>query len=101
VTVTAVDHGAVAAPARFALQQNLPNPFNDRTAIRYSLPDRSHTTLKIYDALGREAVTLVYGIHDAGDWTVEWDSREAPSGVYFYRLEAGNHIQTRRLTLLK
>jgi hypothetical protein len=92
----------VASPrARFALQQNLPNPFNDKTAIRYSLPDRSHTTLKIYDALGREAGTLVDGIRDAGDWTVEWDSREVPSGVYFYRLQAGDHIQTRKLTLLR
>ena len=97
----AVDEEEAGRTGRFALQQNLPNPFNDMTAIRYSLPDRRHTTLKVYDALGREAATLVDGIRDAGDWAVEWDSRGFPSGVYFYRLQAGDFIQTKRLTLLR
>jgi hypothetical protein len=71
------------------------------TTIRHSLPVKRHATLKIYDVLGKEAATLVDGVRDAGDWTVEWDSRGVPSGVYFYRLQAGDFIQTKRLTLLK
>jgi hypothetical protein len=96
-----VEENAPNARGGFVLGQNLPNPFNDMTVIRYSLPVRRHATLKVYDVLGKEAATLVDGIRDAGDWMVEWDSRGIPSGVYFYRLQAGDLIETKRLTLLR
>ncbi len=92
---------ASETPTKVALLQNYPNPFNPSTVIRYQLPVSSHITLKIYDVLGREIVTLVDEIQDAGFKSVEFDATTIPSGIYFYRLQVGNFTETKKLLLLR
>jgi hypothetical protein len=75
-------------PTQFSLLQNYPNPFNPSTRIGYSLPVSGHVTLKIYDLLGQEVVTLVDGIESAGERSTIWNAQALSSGIYFYRIEA-------------
>ncbi len=96
-------------PETFALQQNYPNPFNPTTDIRYQIPmteSRAHTTLKIYNILGQEVRTLVDEIRQPGYYSVTWDGQDdkgqrAASGIYFYRIVAGQYEGTRRMVLVK
>lgn len=88
-------------PVEFSLRQNYPNPFNPSTTIEYALPQPSHVMLKVYDVLGNEVRTLVSDKQPAGHHRVELDAKDLPSGVYFYRIQAGEFAQTRKLTLLK
>ncbi|MBI4547327.1 MAG: T9SS type A sorting domain-containing protein [Ignavibacteriae bacterium] len=88
-------------PKEFALHQNYPNPFNPVTVIRYQLPVQSHVTLKIYNLLGQEVRTLVDEVQEAGYKSVEWNAAGMASGVYFYRLRAGNFVDVKKLPLLK
>ena len=86
----------------FVLQQNYPNPFNPNTTIEFSLPNTEFVTLKIYNILGEEVATLVSEKFTAGKYKYEWDASRLASGVYLYRLEAGNNfIKTKKLILLK
>ena len=85
----------------FLLMQNYPNPFNPTTSIRYSLPTNSYVTLKIYDILGKEICTLVNKYQDAGYHYTLFDAANLPSGVYFYKLQAGMHSDTKKLIILK
>lgn len=89
------------APRELMLEQNYPNPFNPSTVIRYGLPGRSHVTLTVYDALGRDVAQLVSGEVDAGIHEVRFDAAGLASGVYLYRLQAGSSIETRRLLLVR
>lgn len=88
-------------PTSYELGQNYPNPFNPSTTIAFALPRPSEITLKVFDASGREVATLVEGRLPAGRHEVVLDARPFSSGVYFYRLQAGEFSQTRRLTLVK
>jgi len=88
-------------PEAFALGQNYPNPFNPTTTISFRLAKRGDVTLKIYDMLGREISTVVSGTLPAGDHGQRWNAGELPGGVYFYRLQAGDLTETRKLVLLK
>ncbi len=88
-------------PTEFALSQNYPNPFNPSTKISYSVPKTVHVTLKVYDVLGREVVTLVNGIVMQGTYEATFDGSRFASGVYLYRLQAGPYVQTRRFMLQK
>jgi hypothetical protein len=88
-------------PESYALSQNYPNPFNPSTTLKYELPRASHVTLTVYDLLGREVTTLVNAIEKPGYKSVEWNASGVASGVYFYRLQAGNFVQTRKLLLLR
>ncbi len=92
-------------PAKFALEQNYPNPFNPSTKIKYSLPTAEFVTLKIYDALGSEAATLVNKKQDAGSYEIEFDAASnfpsLASGVYLYTLKAGKYSQTKKMLLIK
>ena len=99
--------GEVSLPVMFALDQNFPNPFNPTTIITYQLPERSYLSLKVYNILGSEVATLIDGTMDAGYMSVEWDGRsmgsihELSSGVYFYKLTAGNFVATRKMILIR
>jgi hypothetical protein len=99
--VTSVERGQNVLPTYISLEQNYPNPFNPSTTIRYGLPARSHLSLTVFNTLGQEVATLVNETEDAGFHDVRFDGTGLASGVYFYRLEAGNFIQTRELILLR
>lgn len=88
-------------PKEFSLEQNFPNPFNPNTNISYSLPSAQKVTLKVYDILGNEITTLVNEEKSAGSYSVNFDASNLPSGVYFYRLNAGSYSETRKMILLK
>jgi hypothetical protein len=90
-----------AVARSFNLSQNYPNPFNPSTTIAFALPSRAFVKLKIYDLLGRELATLVSEELPAGNYTRQWNASNMSSGVYFYRLEAGSSLQTKKLILLK
>lgn len=89
------------APQGFALYQNYPNPFNPRTTIGYQLPSESYMTLKVFSVLGNEVITLVNGKQQPGRWSVSFDAGGLPSGVYYYRLQAGSYNETKKLILVK
>ena len=88
-------------PSGFTLQQNYPNPFNPETKIKYSVPNSSFVTLKIYDGLGREIETLVSETKGAGNYEVSWNASSYPSGVYFYRLASGTGSIEKKMALVK
>jgi hypothetical protein len=95
-----------AAPLAFGLDQNYPNPFNPSTTIRFSLPEARPVRLEVFDELGRTIRTLVSDQRPAGSHVTVWDGRNdqgvaVGSGVYFYRLTAGEFTQLRSLLLLK
>ena len=93
-------------PARIALEQNTPNPFNPVTTIGFSLPERMDVDLTIYDVSGRRVIALVHRAMPAGRNEIQWTGRDTngqtvSSGVYFYRLRAGSNVQTKKMVLLK
>ncbi len=88
-------------PDEITLDQNYPNPFNTRTIIKYKLASAAEVSIDIYDILGRKIDTLASGLHSAGEHTVIWDAGDLASGVYFYRLKAGEELRTNRMLLLK
>jgi hypothetical protein len=89
------------SPVTFALAQNYPNPFNPSTTIKYELPLSSEVRLSVYDLFGREVSTLVDGRRDAGVYEVKFDGSNLASGVYFYRMQAGDFVKSTNLILLK
>jgi len=96
------------SPTKFELAQNYPNPFNPKTVISYQLSVTSKVTLKIYDVLGNEIATLVNEEKPAGTYEVEFNTnihtdnvRNLPSGVYLYRLQAENSVETKKMILMK
>ncbi len=88
-------------PTAFILEQNFPNPFNPNTVISYQLPVAGNVLLKVYDVLGNEISTLVNEEKPAGSYEVKFDASGLSSGVYFYRLQVGEFVQTRKMILLK
>lgn len=89
------------APAALSLRQNYPNPFNPTTSISFDIPSQSRVTLAVYDLLGREVAHLIDGTLNAGTHIVLFDGSTLASGVYFYRLAAGNVVRTKRMVLQK
>jgi hypothetical protein len=89
------------SPAKFELSQNYPNPFNPSTTIRYALASRSRVTLTVFNTLGQQVSTLVNETQDAGYHDVRFDGSGLASGVYFYRMQAGDLVQTKRLLILR
>ena len=85
----------------FKLEQNYPNPFNPSTTIKFQIPETGFTSLKVYDVLGNEIITLVNEEKSAGEYQVEFDGSKLTSGIYFYQLISDNYIQTRKLVLVK
>ena len=88
-------------PKNFNLLQNFPNPFNPVTTIRFSLPYSCDITLKIYNTVGEEVATLVNNELSSGSYKIDWDASNFASGVYFYRLHAGEFTETKKLILLR
>lgn len=88
-------------PKEFKLEQNFPNPFNPTTTISYSIKEKSQVRLSIYDILGREVDVLVDEVQDAGNYNVNFSSFNFASGIYFYKLRAGNFIDVKKMILLK
>lgn len=89
------------APKVFRLLQNYPNPFNPTTSISYDVPLKSNVSLKVFDVLGRKIVTLVQKEQSAGSYRVQFDASKLSSGIYFYRLQAGSFVNSRKMVLLK
>jgi len=106
ITITAVGSGG-DGPLSYTLDQNYPNPFNPQTTIRFDLPEPLRVSLRIYDVSARLVRELIDGeLKSAGPHTIQWDGRDngqrpVASGVYFYRLEAGDFAQTKQMTLIK
>lgn len=88
-------------PSRFQLSQNYPNPFNPTTRIKFALPKESNVTLNIYNLLGQEVETLISKVMSVGYHTVDFNATNLPSGMYVYRIEAGNFVQSKKMLLMK
>jgi hypothetical protein len=93
--------GTFDGPGEFALAQNYPNPFNPATTLMFRISEAGSVSLKIYDLLGREVAVLVNEQRPPGTYSVRWDASRLPSGIYFYRLQAGNRVATKKMVLLK
>lgn len=105
-TITLIDELPVNKSTQFSLRQNYPNPFNPSTIVVYDLPKSEHVRLTVYNILGQEIVTLVNEKQAGGVYRVQWDGRNqegmpAASGVYLYRLRAGEFTETRKMLLLR
>jgi len=107
LTITIFQAGATSGiqegdlPKNFALQQNYPNPFNPSTTISYALPHRSHVTLTVFNTLGQKEAELVNGDIDAGYHEIQFNASNLASGVYFYRMQAGSYVETKKLLLVR
>jgi hypothetical protein len=93
-------------PTHFVLEQNYPNPFNPETIIRFSLPEAGYVSIKIYDALGREVASLIDNHFNAGSYNAVWNSKDrngsnVSSGIYFYRIQAGNFVDVKKMLLIR
>ena len=96
-----VNNNNNSIPDKFALHQNYPNPFNPSTTITFDLPNSGFVSLIVYDILGREVAILLKKELKAGSYTGEWNAGDYNSGIYFYRLKAGDYVETRKMVLLK
>ena len=99
VVVTAPDENLVAK--YFSLDQNYPNPFNPSTTISYNLAENADVSLKVYDVMGQEVAKLVNEKQSAGTHNVQFDASELSSGIYFYKLIAGDFISVKKMSLIK
>lgn len=89
------------SPKKFELSQNYPNPFNPSTSIKYSISSKQFVMLKVYDVLGKEVAILVNENKEAGSYSVNFIASKLPSGVYIYKMQAGDFVQTRKMTLIQ
>ncbi len=96
-----IDYDEIPSPDRFSVSQNYPNPFNASTLIRYTLPEPSDVIITIYDILGRRVETLINENQQAGYRQITWDASNQSSGMYFYRIQAGEYAETKKMVLLK
>jgi hypothetical protein len=99
--VTGIENISSELPEEFNLDQNYPNPFNPSTSIQYAINNKQFVALKVYDLLGREVATLVDEYKSAGTYEVKFDAAQISSGIYFYKLQAGSFISTKKMILIK
>jgi hypothetical protein len=97
---TGLQENDAELPKDFHLFDNYPNPFNNATIISFSIPERVHLTLRVYDILGREVAKLLDEVKDAGIYRVPF-SMQTGSGIYIYVLQAGGNIQSKKMLLLR
>ena len=88
-------------PSEYFLSNNFPNPFNPSTTIRYSIPQSTNVTIKVFDILGSEIETLVNKEKPSGTYEITWNAENLPSGIYFYQLKAGSFVETKKMILLR
>jgi len=88
-------------PSKFMLEQNYPNPFNPTTSIEFSVPSSEYVSLKVYDVLGNEITSLVNENKAAGNYIVDFNASSLSSGVYFYKISAGNYTETKKMMIIK
>ncbi len=88
-------------PLKFLLSQNYPNPFQDKTKIKYCVPYKTEINISVFNAKGHPIKNLITAEQEAGTYEVEFDATSLPSGVYFYQLKAGDLIQTKKMILMK
>jgi hypothetical protein len=88
-------------PGKFSLSQNYPNPFNPNTKIQFALPNSAFVKVIVYDALGKEVETIVNEQLNAGTFEAEWNAVNYPSGVYYYKLSAGDYSETKKMVLIR
>ncbi|MEJ2051900.1 MAG: T9SS type A sorting domain-containing protein, partial [Calditrichota bacterium] len=93
--------GEKILPGKFALYENYPNPFNPTTTIKYDLPEDVNVTVTIYNNNGQKVKELVNGFKTAGSYTVTFDGKSLASGMYFYKIEAGEFSKVKRMLLVK
>jgi hypothetical protein len=98
---TGIKNNNNGTPENYKLEQNYPNPFNPSTTINYSIPSASDVSVKVYDLLGHEVMTLVNEHKSAGNYSVVVDASNLASGVYVYKMNAGDFSDVKRMTLLK
>lgn len=94
-------HGNEVTVRKFRLSQNHPNPFNPATTIHYEIPKRSQVVLSIFDVLGNKIAELVNAVKEAGQYEIKWEPVTVKTGVYFYRLHAGDWVETKKLVLIR
>jgi len=99
--ITGIGTGSIPDVSRFRLEQNYPNPFNPPTTIRYGLRNRLHVTLTVFNTLGQQVALVQNGEQEAGYHEVKFDGSWISSGVYFYRMQAGDFVATKRLLLVR
>jgi hypothetical protein len=97
--VTSIDDDLI--PENYFVANNYPNPFNASTAIRYNLPNETYVTVDVYDLMGRKIDILFKGNQQAGEHSIVWNASTVSSGVYFYKINAGDLNISKRCTLLK
>jgi len=97
---TGIDDDCIT-PIKFILSQNYPNPFNASTKISYSLSEQSEMTVEIYDILGRKVEAIDEGEQTSGEHQLVWNAKDHPSGIYFYRIKAGDYTDTKKMVLLR
>jgi len=93
--------GSATKPTVYALEQNYPNPFNPTTAIQYAIPAANHVTLRVYNLLGQEIGSLVDQVQESGRYTVQFDASSLSTGIYFYRIQAGQFTQVKKMMFVK
>lgn len=102
VNLTSIEESYISdKPSRFELKQNYPNPFNPSTVIKYELPENSHVQLEVFDVLGHKVATLINEEQPQGSQNVKFDATGLSSGLYFYRIQAGAYIETKKMLKLK
>ena len=99
--IIGISHNSNEVPLSYALGQNYPNPFNPTTQIEYSLPKQSFVTLKVFNLLGQEVATLVNDVKTAGVHDITFNGENLPSGIYYYRINAGDYTDVRKMILVK
>ncbi|MBK7631989.1 MAG: SBBP repeat-containing protein [Ignavibacteriales bacterium] len=100
-TPTGINQTEYSLPEKYSLHQNYPNPFNPSTVIKYQLPISSQVIIKVYDVLGKEVATLVNEEKPAGRYQVNWNASNLSSGIYFYKIQSGSFVETKKMILLK